>query len=103
MGIAAYNRGSKAIRDQISRESHRSPEFEVMEIANSLDKYPDAGKPFADIEFAFSHGGCWATCPRTGFGFWYPTLYEAVRRWHVRLTGFRDGVFTAERTVRPCR
>src|SRR5260370_57921 len=95
MGIAAYNRGSQAIRERINQDA-RPREFEIIELANSLAKYPDAGTPFGPIEFAFSHGGYWASCPHTGFGYWYPTLYEAVRRWNVTLTGFRNGIFESQ-------
>jgi len=97
MGIAAYNRGSRAIAEQIRREySPRPIEFEIMDRANALPKYPDAGTPFTNIDFAFSHGGCWAVCPKTGFGYWYPTLFEAVRRWNVRLIGYTNGTYHAE-------
>lgn len=52
MGIAAYNRGSQAIRERINQDA-RPREFEVIDFANSLAKYPDAGTPFGPIEFCF--------------------------------------------------
>lgn len=97
MGVAAYNRSSQAIREHINQDD-RPREFEIIELAKALAKYPDAGTPFEPINFVFSHGGCWAECPRTGFGYWYPTIYEAVRRWNVTLTGFCNGIFESRLT-----
>ena len=94
MGIAAYNRGTAAIRRQF--ESERRPvEFEIMDILNSLPKYPDAGNPFGPVQFVSGHGGVWAECPVTGFGFWYPSLHEAVKRWNVTINGFDSGKWLA--------
>lgn len=95
MGVAAYNRGTQSIRNGITRDFARQPEFEIIELANSMTKYPEAGTPFGPIQFVFSHGGTWAECPTTGFGYWYPTLYEAVKNWNVTITGIRNGVFIA--------
>jgi hypothetical protein len=92
MGIAAYNRGSSAISQQISSMA-RPAEFEMMDILNALPKYEDAGKPFGQIQFTMGNGGIWAECPVTGFGFWYPTLFEAVKRWRVTIVCFDRGVW----------
>jgi hypothetical protein len=94
MGVAAYNRSSDVIRRRIEDEA-RPAEFEVMDRLNALEKYPDAGTPFGPIQFVFSHGGCWAQCPIKGSGFWYKSLYEAVRRWRVDIVGFKDGAWNA--------
>lgn len=94
MGIAAYNRGSNALSDRITAES-RPCEFVMMDVLNGLKKYEDAGTPFGPLQFVLSHGGCFAECPTTGFGFFYPTLFEAVKRWRVRITEFRNGVWVA--------
>ena len=94
MGIAAYNRGTAAIKRQI--DSNKRPlEFEIMDILNSLPKYPDAGTPHGPIEFVSGHGGVYAECPVTGFGFWYATLHEAVKRWNVRINGYDMGKWLA--------
>jgi hypothetical protein len=95
MGIAAYNRGSRAIARQLAAGA-RPVEFEVMERLNSLEKYPDAGKPFGPIQFVFAHRGVWAQCPKTGFGFPYPTLAEAVKRWRVTIVAFDQGKWMAQ-------
>ena len=95
MGIAAYNRGSKAISDRLNQDL-RPREFEIMDILNNLPKYPDAGTPFQTIHFDFVGGQCWAICPVTGFGFCYPTLHEAVKRWRVEIVGMQNGVYIAE-------
>jgi hypothetical protein len=56
---------------------------------NALPKTDNAGRPFGDIVFVQSHGGWFAECPTTGYGFWYRTLREAVRSWRVAV--FFDG------------
>ena len=95
MGIAAYNRGSKAISDLIDADQ-RPVEFDMMDMLNGLTKYYDAGTPFMPINFVPANGGFWAQCPVTGFGFWYPTLHEAVKRWRVTITGFTNGIWLGE-------
>jgi hypothetical protein len=94
MGAAAYNRGSNAIRRDIDANM-RPVAFEVMDRLNDLPKYSDAGTPFGSLRFESGNGGFWALCPRSGFGFWYPTLSEAVRRWRVQIVAF-DGGWEAE-------
>ena len=96
MGVAAYNRGSNAISQQISAES-RPVEFEMMDNLNALPKYEDAGTPLAPIHFVYDPRGFWsAECPITGYGFWYKSLYEAVRRWNVNIIGWDNGIWLAE-------
>lgn len=92
MSAAAYNRGSRVVARQIA-DGDRPKEFEMMDELNGLPKYPDAGLPFGPIHFVFSHGLWWAACPTTGFGYTYPTLREAVRRWRVQITAYAEGVF----------
>lgn len=86
MGVAAYNRGSLAIRRQLEAQS-RPVEFEIMDVLNALPKYPDAGTPNGPVRLAFSHKGWWIVCPKTGFGYWYKTLHEAVKRWKIAVIG----------------
>lgn len=75
----------------------RPVEFEIMERLNALPKYADAGKPFGAIQFLYDPRGFWvAECPITGYGFFYATLHEAVKRWRVTITGFVNGVWLAE-------
>lgn len=94
MGIAAYNRGSATITRQIDAEM-RPVEFEIIERLNALPKYADAVKPFGPIQFVSGNKGVWAVCPRTGFGFWYRTLPEAIRRWRVQVVAFDCGIWQA--------
>ena len=65
-------------RGEIDAEA-RPVEFEIMEWLNALPKYGDAGRPFGPIQFVSGNNGVWAVCPRTGFGFWYHTLPEAIK------------------------
>lgn len=95
MGAAAYNRGTKAIAAQIDAET-RPVEFAIIDRLNALEKYADAGKPFMETQFVFDPRGFWVhECPRTGYGFFYKTLDEAVKRWRVSIIGFDCGVWKA--------
>lgn len=99
MGAVAYNRGTQSISAQIDAEA-RPVEFAVMERLNGLEKYTDAGKPFGPIQFVWDYRGFWvAECPKTGFGFFYATLAEAVKRWRVTIVGFDCGIWKAIPTV----
>lgn len=86
MGIAAYNRGSRAISAQIDREA-TPDELVLIRDLNSEPRDPEAPIPFGPIVFVPGHGGWWATCPVTGFGYWYPTLRKAVRSLDVTVVG----------------
>lgn len=94
MGIAAYNRGSALISRQIASED-RDPVFVKMDQLNSLTKSPNAPRPFGPVNFVASHGGWWAECPRTGFGYWFKTLSDAVRAFSVEVTSYDHGVWGA--------
>lgn len=87
MGIAAYNRGSHVIREQLNTNA-RPVEFEIIDRLNSLEKYPDAGTPFEGVVILFSNDVWWVECVKTGFGFAYDTLSELVRRWNITITGY---------------
>lgn len=97
MGVAAYNRGSAAIR-RYHAEKETPHEFGVIEMLNRLPKYPDAGTPFGPVELAFSYRVCWVECPVTGYGFAYANAREAVKRWNITITGWDAirGVYLAE-------
>lgn len=96
MGIAAYNRGSVALSREIDA-NQRPVEFEMMEYLNNQPKYADAGKPFMPIQFVWDSRGFWiALCPKTGYGLFYDTLIEAVRRWKVTIVGFDNGTWLTE-------
>jgi len=97
MGIAAYNRGSRAISQRIDSQQ-RAAEFELMSHLNSLPKYPDCGQPPAQIQFVFEHGVWWAQSSKgaAGFAYYYPTLREAVRRWNVSIRGYADGIWIGD-------
>lgn len=57
----------------------------MMADLNAVPRDSSAAVPFGPIRFAFGHGGWWAVCPVTGFGFWYPTLRQAVAAWRVTI------------------
>lgn len=82
MGVAAYNRGSRAVAEQISQEA-ASADLQLLRDLNAEPKLKNAPVPFGPIHFVPGHGGWFATCPTTGFGYWYKTLREAVRAFQV--------------------
>lgn len=95
MGIAAYNRGTQVLRARIASEQ-RDTVFVFMEELNNLPKHPEASAPFGTIHFVHSHGGVFAECPKTGFGYWYKNLRTAVSAWKVTVTECKNGVFVAQ-------
>jgi len=100
MGIAAYARGSALTRRYIDSAA-RSVEFDLMEQLNALPKDETAPTPFGEIQFVPGHGGWWAQCPKSGYGFHYPSLRMAVRRWRVEIYGYQDGCWLARPMPRP--
>lgn len=95
MGIAAYNRSSNVISTTITLAARRR-EFVMMDMLNALPKAADARTPFGGINFVHSHGGWFAECPTTGYGFFYKSLRAAVQQWNVAVTGYtRGGVWTS--------
>lgn len=96
MGIAAYNRGSSALAEEIRRDLERYTEFEIMERLSALPKKPDALRPFGPVKIKQDRNSFNVYCPVTGFGFWYPTIQEAVSSWNIYISGYGNGEFTAE-------
>lgn len=95
MGAAAYNRGSALLSHQIDAQA-RPVEFSIMDALNALTKRERALAPWGPIHFIAGHGGWWATCPVSGYGFLYDTLRDAVRAWRVTITGYDNGIWIAE-------
>lgn len=88
MGVAAYNRGTKAISDGVTADHPgRRVEFEIMDRLNHLQKSAKAQAPFGPIHFVTDHHGTWAMCPVSGFGYVYTTLEMAIQAWLVDITG----------------
>ena len=82
MGAAAEGRFRALSRRQFDAQA-RPVEFELMDRFNAMPRADDAGTPFGPIHFIEGHGGWWAECPATGYGFWYAELREAIRHWRV--------------------
>jgi len=98
MGVAAYNRGSRAISQRLDAEQ-RAPEFVFMDHLNSLAKYADCGQPTEPLQFVHSRQVWWVETVRlgaAGFGYYYPTLREAVRRWNVSIRGYANGIWIGD-------
>lgn len=94
MGVAAYARGSALIARHLDHEA-RPVEFIMMDELNALPKKDRAPVPFGEIRFVAGRSGWWAECPRTGFGYHYPTLREAVRSFRVEVYGYLSGCWLA--------
>jgi hypothetical protein len=85
MGVAAYNRGSQAIRRQLD-DAAPDALTHLAHGLNAAPRAPDAGAPFPTeqgLTLAPGHGGWWLSCNVTGFGYWYRTPWQAMRRWLV--------------------
>jgi hypothetical protein len=102
MGAAAYDRGSKRISDDVTSRV-RLHEFTFMDHLNSLAKAPGAARPFGDVHFVAGHGGWWAECPTTGFGYWFKSLRMAVRAFRVEVYAYSNGAWLASATPKAVR
>lgn len=99
MGAAAYNRGSKLIRQQITAEQH-PVEFEIIQRLNAIPKVAEAPTPFGPIDFVFhtdAYGRTYviAECPVTGFGFWFRSLKDAITAYNVEIVGITGTSYNA--------
>lgn len=84
MSVKAENRYKAfASREAAAKFPSHNDQF-VLDL-NAIPKTDDAARPFDEIHFVSSHGGWFAECPTTGYGFWYRTLREAVRQWRVTI------------------
>lgn len=82
MGAAAEHRYSAFAAREAAAGQLSDNEIFVRDL-NALPKNPKAAKPFGDIVFVHSHGGWFAECPTTGYGYFYRTLRAAVQSWRV--------------------
>ena len=92
MGAAAYNRGSRRVREQIDGE-RRPHEFDFIEHLNAIPKNEGAGLPFGPVRFEPGNGGWWALDadhPYTKRGYLYRSLRAAVRAWRVEITEYHQ-------------
>lgn len=89
MGAAAEHRGNRLIRDQLNAEQ-RDPIFQFMEDVNAQPKYPDAGYYPHPVTLSPGNGGWWAEPEgfKAPYGYWYPSVREAVRRWRMELVAY---------------
>lgn len=90
MGIAAYNRGSTQIRRELAN-NQRLVVFEIMERLNALEKYGDCGELRGAVVIKYDRG-VWHLLDKEklykGYGYWYPSLEELMRRWSIEITGY---------------
>ena len=92
MGVAAEYRWKMKCRRDVDALA-RPVAFDLMDRLNELEKYPDAVMPFGPIVFKHDGKRWWALDHEkmfSGFGYWYPSLPEAVRRWCVMLTEYDE-------------
>ncbi len=97
MGVAAYNRGSRALLERIDRETE-APHARRIAALNALPKRQGAPRPFGDVAFVEVPGGCWAldaSKGNRGRGFWFASVELAVAAFRVSVVcaGWLDGEF----------
>lgn len=104
MGVAAYNRGSSVIANQLAREFPCSmPAFDLMDRMNALPKKTKGlrgeilrsknplpkGKALVQC-----HKGVWWLMdpdePFDSFSYHYPSLAELVTSWDIALVGYNE-------------
>lgn len=113
MGVAAYNRGSKAISDSIARDYASHSAFRIMDRINALpkrstpelDRFDFKRRPLLGkyaIEFD-RHRNVWWMCDPDkmyeGYSMSYPSLEKLVLSWDdLYLTGYDEitNIWTAE-------
>lgn len=107
MGVAAYNRGSRAIAKQISANNQARPlAYELMDRFNAIPKKHLghlAGKchPPHDKSLIQEFRGVWwlmdAADPYGCFSWYYPSLHELLSSWDIALVGLdeRTGIWEA--------
>jgi hypothetical protein len=89
MGIAAYNRGSAAIRRHLA-ENDRPHEFYVLDRLNTLPR--GSKRPFQATVVRSDNDGQWWLMNRqqggwSEFGYPYPSLRELCADWSIMFVG----------------
>lgn len=105
MGSAAYRRGSQLVQRQLATTMPTRLLRDIADL-NALPKYPDAGRFWSAMPLTLTyaaHQHCWwleGPDGPAGYGLMYRTLREAVRRWHLTITGYdaTTGIWHAEPT-----
>ncbi len=92
MGAAAEHRGNRLISRQIEAEQ-RPVVFALMDELNAMPKYPDCGQVYAPVVIQYDsvHSCFWimdAVKRERGWGWYYPSLRECLRRWAILLTEY---------------
>ena len=97
MGVAAYNRGSSVISQQVSRDYQaRDPAFDMMDRMNAVPKVRDfigriAKLPKGKALIQHSRGVWWLMDPDhpyDGWSWYYPTLPDLMSQWDIALCGY---------------
>jgi len=102
MGYAAYNRGSEAIRKQISAEG-RPVEFLLMDRWNAIPKIQNRARPWIRAyppEGAYAayddRMGVWWLYSSGGpaeFGYWYKTMEALISSWDADVVSYAEGTW----------
>lgn len=103
MGIAAYNRGSRVIANQITRDKPFHSAFSIMDRINALPKFKGnyrtqlldmKHQPFSDeVIIEYDRGVWWMMDPvklHDGFSYFYRTLEDLIRSWDIYLVGYNE-------------
>ena len=84
MGAAAERRYRVFAARQATEGQKTMDQLFIADL-NAIPKLAGAPVPWGEIVFVCSHGGWWAECPTTGYGYWYRTLRVAVSSWAVAI------------------
>lgn len=82
MSAASENRYRRFVRRQADAAMPSHNDQFIADL-NASPKDAGAVRPFDRIVFVRSHGGWFAECQTTGFGYWYKTIRQAVAAWRV--------------------
>ncbi len=98
MGVAAYNRGTKAIQDQIDREAP-DPSAQVLARLNAIPKRDGAFRPFGAGVIRLAWDKSWHLMNRrtdgwSSYSYRYSTLDALMADWDIRLDGFGKDAFS---------
>lgn len=107
MGIAAYNRGTRAIRRGFD-QAPISHDRQLIDDLNATPKDPGASVLFGPTYIRLAGDGSWCLMnhPEKGwssYAYPYPTVQAVLRKWNVVITAFGQDACSFFYQVEPLR
>lgn len=84
MGIAAYNRGSKRISEDLSAEDQQGLRA-LVEDLQAIQPNPKSRAPWGPTIISEGHGGWWIECATKRSGYWFKNLRDIFRSFRLRI------------------